>query len=69
MPRSSPCLSVPAWRTYKADLRSFMVMRGFIPGAVRIGIVDPHGPTPTCPHARAAGRGVRRAVGRTPGRG
>ncbi|WP_410098548.1 hypothetical protein [Streptomyces sp. STR69] len=50
-----------------------MVMRGFIPGAVRTGVVDPHGPTPTststCPHARAAGRGVRRAVVRTPSRG
>ncbi|MEV6511171.1 DUF3093 domain-containing protein [Streptomyces sp. NPDC051642] len=35
-----------AWRTYKADLRSFMVMRGLIPGAVRVEVVDPDDPTP-----------------------
>lgn len=31
---------------YRADLRSFMVMRGFIPGAVRVEVVDPDDPTP-----------------------
>ncbi|WP_033327458.1 DUF3093 domain-containing protein [Streptomyces yerevanensis] len=35
-----------AWRTYKADLRAFTVMRGFIPTAVRVEILDPDDPTP-----------------------
>ncbi|MFF7793459.1 DUF3093 family protein [Streptomyces sp. NPDC007991] len=35
-----------AWRTYKADLRAFMVMRSFIPGAVRVEVLDPGDPTP-----------------------
>ncbi|ALV33197.1 DUF3093 domain-containing protein [Streptomyces sp. CdTB01] len=35
-----------AWRTYKADLRSFMVMRSFLPSAVRVEVVDPDDPTP-----------------------
>nr|WP_152888800.1 DUF3093 domain-containing protein [Streptomyces adustus] len=35
-----------AWRTHKADLRAFMVMRSFIPGAVRVEVLDPDDPTP-----------------------
>ncbi|MEW1599497.1 DUF3093 domain-containing protein [Streptomyces sp. NPDC093808] len=35
-----------AWRTYKADLRAFMAMRGFISTAVRVEVVDPEDPTP-----------------------
>ncbi|MFJ3620535.1 DUF3093 domain-containing protein [Streptomyces iakyrus] len=35
-----------AWRTYKADLRAFMMMRSFIPGAVRVEVLDPGDPTP-----------------------
>ncbi|MEU1514951.1 DUF3093 domain-containing protein [Streptomyces sp. NPDC005811] len=35
-----------AWRTYKADLRAFMMMRSFITTAVRVEIVDPDDPTP-----------------------
>ncbi|MGC4971678.1 DUF3093 domain-containing protein [Streptomyces sp. DT199] len=35
-----------AWRTYKADLRAFMVMRSYIPTAVRVEVVDPDDPTP-----------------------
>ncbi|MFE2185504.1 DUF3093 domain-containing protein [Streptomyces sp. NPDC059455] len=35
-----------AWRTYKADLRAFMVMRSYIPTALRIEILDPDDPTP-----------------------
>ncbi|KPC71738.1 DUF3093 domain-containing protein [Streptomyces sp. NPDC006349] len=35
-----------AWRTYKADLRAFMVMRSFVTGAVRVEVVDPDDPTP-----------------------
>ncbi|WP_328353916.1 DUF3093 domain-containing protein [Streptomyces sp. NBC_00457] len=35
-----------AWRTYKADLRAFMVMRSYITAAVRVEILDPDDPTP-----------------------
>ncbi|MFF4983817.1 DUF3093 domain-containing protein [Streptomyces sp. NPDC001046] len=35
-----------AWRTYNAALRAFMVMRSFIPGAVRVEVLDPDDPTP-----------------------
>ncbi|MER6087462.1 DUF3093 domain-containing protein [Streptomyces bluensis] len=35
-----------AWRTYKADLRAFSMMRGFIPTAVRVEVLDPDDPTP-----------------------
>ncbi|MET9103701.1 DUF3093 domain-containing protein [Streptomyces antibioticus] len=35
-----------AWRTYKADLRAFMVMRSFITTAVRVEVLDPADPTP-----------------------
>ncbi|MFE2942864.1 DUF3093 domain-containing protein [Streptomyces sp. NPDC059255] len=35
-----------AWRTYRADLRAFMVMRSYIPTAVRIENIDPEDPTP-----------------------
>ncbi|MEU1409126.1 DUF3093 domain-containing protein [Streptomyces sp. NPDC005728] len=35
-----------AWRTYKADLRAVMVMRRFIPTAVRVEVLDPDDPTP-----------------------
>ncbi len=35
-----------AWRTYKADPRAFMLMRGCVPRAVRIEVTDPADPTP-----------------------
>ncbi|POX41088.1 DUF3093 domain-containing protein [Streptomyces sp. Ru73] len=35
-----------AWRTYKADTRAFMVMRSYIPTAVRVEVTDPEDPTP-----------------------
>ncbi|MCX5302739.1 DUF3093 domain-containing protein [Streptomyces sp. NBC_00160] len=35
-----------AWRTYKADMRAFTVMRSYIPTAVRIDNTDPDDPTP-----------------------
>ncbi|MCF3181200.1 DUF3093 domain-containing protein [Streptomyces polychromogenes] len=35
-----------AWRTYKADMRAFMLMRSYIPTAVRIEVTDPADPTP-----------------------
>ncbi|MBF6045428.1 DUF3093 family protein [Streptomyces sp. NRRL B-1677] len=35
-----------AWRTYKADTRAFMLLRGYVPTALRIEITDPSDPTP-----------------------
>ncbi|MCX4920025.1 DUF3093 domain-containing protein [Streptomyces sp. NBC_00687] len=35
-----------AWRTYKADMRAFMLMRSYISTAVRIEVLDPDDPTP-----------------------
>ncbi|MEV4189838.1 DUF3093 domain-containing protein [Streptomyces toxytricini] len=35
-----------AWRTYKADSRAFMLMRSYVPTALRIPVVDPADPTP-----------------------
>ncbi|MES4828099.1 DUF3093 domain-containing protein [Streptomyces anthocyanicus] len=35
-----------AWRTYKANMRAYMVMRSYITTAVRVEVVDPDDPTP-----------------------
>ncbi|MFD9355427.1 DUF3093 domain-containing protein [Streptomyces sp. NPDC060031] len=35
-----------AWRTYKADTRAFMLMRSYVPTAVRVEVTDPQDPTP-----------------------
>ncbi|MFH8366581.1 DUF3093 domain-containing protein [Streptomyces sp. NPDC018031] len=35
-----------AWRTHKADPRAFMLLRGYIPTALRIEVTDPADPTP-----------------------
>ncbi|MEE1926668.1 DUF3093 domain-containing protein [Streptomyces sp. TRM 70351] len=35
-----------AWRTHKADPRAFMVLRAYVPTAVRIEVTDPQDPTP-----------------------
>src|SRR5690606_23328294 len=35
-----------AWRTHKADPRCFMLLRAYIPPAVRVEITDPADPTP-----------------------
>ncbi|MEU3448260.1 DUF3093 domain-containing protein [Streptomyces thermolilacinus] len=35
-----------AWRTYKADPRAFMLLRGYVPRAVRVEVTDPDDPTP-----------------------
>ncbi|MFF8811143.1 DUF3093 domain-containing protein [Streptomyces pactum] len=35
-----------AWRTYKADPRAFMLLRSYIPTALRIEVTDPADPTP-----------------------
>ncbi|WFB07006.1 DUF3093 domain-containing protein [Streptomyces sp. LX-29] len=35
-----------AWRRHKADTRAFMLLRGYIPTAVRVEVTDPEDPTP-----------------------
>ncbi|MFD8816756.1 DUF3093 domain-containing protein [Streptomyces sp. NPDC059627] len=35
-----------AWRTYKADVRAFLLLRSYIPGALRVEVTDPQDPTP-----------------------
>ncbi|GGN72449.1 membrane protein [Streptomyces albiflavescens] len=35
-----------AWRTYKADPRAFMLLRAYIPTALRVQVTDPQDPTP-----------------------
>lgn len=45
-PRVLDAEEARAWRTYKADPRAFMVMRGYVPEAVRVEVTDPADPTP-----------------------
>ncbi|MEG3629974.1 DUF3093 domain-containing protein [Streptomyces poriticola] len=35
-----------AWRTHRADARAFLLLRAYIPTAVRIEVTDPEDPTP-----------------------
>ncbi|MFJ4850364.1 MULTISPECIES: DUF3093 domain-containing protein [unclassified Streptomyces] len=35
-----------AWRSYKADPRAFMLLRSYVPTALRIEVTDPADPTP-----------------------
>ncbi|MFD9004677.1 DUF3093 domain-containing protein [Streptomyces sp. NPDC059582] len=35
-----------AWRTYKADVRAFLLLRAYIPTALRVTVTDPADPTP-----------------------
>ncbi|MFR9798037.1 DUF3093 domain-containing protein [Streptomyces sp. MS06] len=35
-----------AWRTHRADVRAFMLLRAYIPTALRVEVVDPEDPTP-----------------------
>ncbi|MFE7974249.1 DUF3093 domain-containing protein [Streptomyces shenzhenensis] len=35
-----------AWRTYKADTRAFLLLRAYIPRALRVEVTDPADPTP-----------------------
>ncbi|MDW6057561.1 DUF3093 domain-containing protein [Streptomyces sp. FXJ1.4098] len=35
-----------AWRTYRADARAFLLLRAYIPTALRVEVADPAEPTP-----------------------
>lgn len=54
-----------AWRRHKADPRAHMLLRGYVPTAVRIEVTDPEDPTPylylSTRHPQALVRAVRSA--------
>ncbi|MCY0953377.1 DUF3093 domain-containing protein [Streptomyces sp. H27-S2] len=56
-----------AWRTYKADTRAFMLMRSYVPTAVRVEVTDPDDPTPyvyvSTREPRALASAIRAAKG------
>ncbi len=35
-----------AWRTHKADTRAFLLLRAYIPTALKVAVTDPEDPTP-----------------------
>ncbi|MEU1480423.1 DUF3093 domain-containing protein [Streptomyces sp. NPDC001668] len=35
-----------AWRTHKADTRAFLLLRAYIPRALKVEVIDPDDPTP-----------------------
>lgn len=35
-----------AWRSYKADPRAFMLLRAYVPTALKVEVTDPEDPTP-----------------------
>ncbi|MEE1940939.1 DUF3093 domain-containing protein [Streptomyces sp. TRM 70361] len=35
-----------AWRTHRADPRAYMLLRGYVPTALRVEVTDPGDPTP-----------------------
>jgi Protein of unknown function (DUF3093) len=35
-----------AWRSYKADPRAFMLLRAYVPTALKVAVTDPSDPTP-----------------------
>jgi hypothetical protein len=35
-----------AWRSYKADPRAFMLLRSYVPTALKVEVTDPSDPTP-----------------------
>lgn len=35
-----------AWRSYKADPRAFMLLRSYVPTALKVAVTDPEDPTP-----------------------
>jgi hypothetical protein len=35
-----------AWRSYKADPRAFMLLRSYVPTALKVEVTDPADPTP-----------------------
>ncbi|MFI5658939.1 DUF3093 domain-containing protein [Streptomyces sp. NPDC051684] len=53
-----------AWRTYKADPRAFMLLRSYVPTAVRAEITDPSDPTPYVYVSTREPEALAKALGR-----
>lgn len=58
-----------AWRTYKADTRAFLLLRAYIPTALRVMVTDPEDPTPYLYLSAGAGASGRGPEGRQGGHG
>ncbi|MDG9683934.1 DUF3093 domain-containing protein [Streptomyces sp. DH18] len=55
-----------AWRTYKADARAFMLLRGYVETAVRVEVTDPDDPTPYVYLSTRNPRGLAAALSTVP---
>ncbi|MFE2988765.1 DUF3093 domain-containing protein [Streptomyces sp. NPDC059262] len=53
-----------AWRTHKADPRAFMLLRSYVPTALRVDIVDPQDPTPYVYLSTRDPQGLAKALGK-----
>jgi hypothetical protein len=53
-----------AWRTYKSDPRAFMLLRSYVPTAVRAEITDPTDPTPYVYLSTREPEALAKALGR-----
>ncbi|MFD3480751.1 DUF3093 domain-containing protein [Streptomyces sp. NPDC058695] len=53
-----------AWRTYKADPRAFMLLRSYVPTALRVDVTDPQDPTPYLYLSTRDPKGLAKALGK-----
>ncbi|MET7657607.1 DUF3093 domain-containing protein [Streptomyces sp. NPDC005356] len=53
-----------AWRTHKADPRAFMLLRSYVPTALRVDVIDPQDPTPYVYLSTRDPKGLAKALGK-----
>ena len=53
-----------AWRTHKADPRAFMLLRSYVPTALRVDVIDPQDPTPYVYLSTRDPEGLAKALGK-----
>ncbi|MER5957892.1 DUF3093 domain-containing protein [Streptomyces sp. NPDC001893] len=53
-----------AWRTHKADPRAFMLLRSYVPTALRVDVIDPQDPTPYLYLSTRDPKGLAKALGK-----
>ncbi|MER7197158.1 hypothetical protein CG723_00610 [Streptomyces sp. CB01635] len=53
-----------AWRTHKADPRAFMLLRSYVPTALRVDVTDPQDPTPYLYLSTRDPKGLAKALGK-----
>ncbi|MCX5440198.1 MULTISPECIES: DUF3093 domain-containing protein [unclassified Streptomyces] len=53
-----------AWRTHKADPRAFMLLRSYVPTALRVDVIDPQDPTPYVYLSTRDPQGLAKALGK-----